>query len=226
MDAKQLGTFIAERRKELGLTQVALAEKLHVTDKAISKWERGVGLPDIHSLEALAEGLEVSVLELMQAKKSEEEKISKVEVEEVLLDTIQLSKTRDKIIKNSGCIILAGFGCISVLLLWLLITSSNSGTIFSVGSIITGLIAWGIPIWQISFARVKRTVIYLLSSLGFAVTSLVIQFLGIEHEVITGDWSAIEDTIHALNIVILLFCAITLLLNIIMIVLSRYKRNI
>ena len=42
MDAKRLGAFIAERRKELGLTQALLAEQLYVTDKAISRWERGV----------------------------------------------------------------------------------------------------------------------------------------------------------------------------------------
>lgn len=41
MDAKRLGAFIAERRKELGLTQVRLAEQIHVTDKAVSRWERG-----------------------------------------------------------------------------------------------------------------------------------------------------------------------------------------
>lgn len=42
MEADKLGTFIAQRRKELGLTQVTLAEKIHVTDKAVSRWERGV----------------------------------------------------------------------------------------------------------------------------------------------------------------------------------------
>ncbi len=44
MDAKTLGSFILSLRKEKGLTQAQLAEKIHVTDKAISKWERGVSL--------------------------------------------------------------------------------------------------------------------------------------------------------------------------------------
>ena len=43
MDAKILGNYIATRRKELGMTQANLAEKIHVTDKAVSRWERGVG---------------------------------------------------------------------------------------------------------------------------------------------------------------------------------------
>lgn len=44
MDAQKLGKFIADQRKGLGLTQADLAEKLHVTDKAISRWERGSSL--------------------------------------------------------------------------------------------------------------------------------------------------------------------------------------
>lgn len=53
MDALETGRFIAQRRKELGLTQKALAQQLHVTDKAVSKWERGAGLPDINTIEPL-----------------------------------------------------------------------------------------------------------------------------------------------------------------------------
>lgn len=68
MDAQKLGSFIATQRKELGLTQSELAEKLHVTDKAISRWERGIGLPDINTIEPLAEALNVSVLEVMKAE--------------------------------------------------------------------------------------------------------------------------------------------------------------
>ena len=47
MDNQKLGIFITELRKEKGLTQAQLAQKLNVTDKAVSKWERGVGFPDI-----------------------------------------------------------------------------------------------------------------------------------------------------------------------------------
>ena len=53
MDAKKLGQFIAEIRKEKEMTQAELASKLHVTDKAVSKWERGLGLPDITALSRL-----------------------------------------------------------------------------------------------------------------------------------------------------------------------------
>jgi|GEM_PF-1268899 len=65
MDHKTIGTFIATRRAQLGLTQSALAEQLHITDKAVSRWERGVGLPDVGNLPALAQALHVSVDELL-----------------------------------------------------------------------------------------------------------------------------------------------------------------
>lgn len=46
MDAKKFGAFIAAMRKEKNMTQMDLARKLQVTDKAVSKWERGLGFPD------------------------------------------------------------------------------------------------------------------------------------------------------------------------------------
>ena len=75
---KTLGTMIAELRKQHGMTQLELAEKMGVTDKAVSKWERDLSCPDINSLPNLAEILGVSVEELMQIKKEAEEPVSKV----------------------------------------------------------------------------------------------------------------------------------------------------
>ena len=73
MDREMLGRFIAQRRKERNMTQRELAEKLHVTDKAVSKWERGVGCPDISLLEPLAETLELSVDQLLTYQTAPEE---------------------------------------------------------------------------------------------------------------------------------------------------------
>ena len=55
MNAEYTGKKIAELRKEKNLTQKELAKKLHVTDKAVSKWERGVNFPDLGLMEALAD---------------------------------------------------------------------------------------------------------------------------------------------------------------------------
>ena len=75
---KTLGTVIAELRKQHGMTQLELAEKMGVSDKAVSKWERDLSCPDINSLPTLAEVLGVSVEELMQTKKDAEAPASKV----------------------------------------------------------------------------------------------------------------------------------------------------
>lgn len=67
MDSKKFGAFIAAQRKAKGLTQKQLADRLSVTDKAVSKWERGLGFPDIKLLEPLSQALDVSILELMRS---------------------------------------------------------------------------------------------------------------------------------------------------------------
>ena len=68
MKKKTLGMMIASLRKENGMTQFELAEKMGVTDKAVSKWERDLSFPDVNSLPKLAEIFHVSVDELMQVK--------------------------------------------------------------------------------------------------------------------------------------------------------------
>lgn len=60
MDAQYTGNQISQLRKQLSLTQRELAEKLHVTDKAVSKWERGINFPDLGLMESLAEALETT----------------------------------------------------------------------------------------------------------------------------------------------------------------------
>lgn len=69
MEAKELGQFIAAIRKEKQITQAELAKRLNVTDKAVSRWERGLGFPDINTLEPLADALGVTLTELMTCKR-------------------------------------------------------------------------------------------------------------------------------------------------------------
>lgn len=71
MDPKKFGAFVALCRKEKNMTQLELAQELKVTDKAVSRWERGKGFPDISLLVPLAEALDITVLELMNSEKRE-----------------------------------------------------------------------------------------------------------------------------------------------------------
>ncbi|MBQ8254515.1 MAG: helix-turn-helix domain-containing protein [Clostridia bacterium] len=68
MDQIKIGRFIAERRKKVNLTQAQLAEKLNITDKAISKWERGKAMPDVSIMLELCGILEISVNELLSGE--------------------------------------------------------------------------------------------------------------------------------------------------------------
>lgn len=68
MNAQDFGAFLAQTRHARGLTQAQLAEQLHITDKAVSRWERGIGLPDISLLEPLAEALGLSLADLMHCR--------------------------------------------------------------------------------------------------------------------------------------------------------------
>ena len=69
MDQIKIGKFIASRRKEQGMTQAALAEKLGISDKAVSKWETGKSMPDSGIMLDLCEILEITVNELLSGEK-------------------------------------------------------------------------------------------------------------------------------------------------------------
>ena len=79
MSNKSIGEMISSLRKEKGMTQNDLAEKMNVTDKAVSKWERNLSCPDVNSIPKLAEVLGTTVEELLNAQsKKENSKISEI----------------------------------------------------------------------------------------------------------------------------------------------------
>ena len=87
MTSKKCGEFISFLRKEKNLTQKQLAEKLNVSDKAISRWETGKGYPDVSSLVALSEFFSVSVNELLAGERIEKAALSEV-AEKNVIDAI------------------------------------------------------------------------------------------------------------------------------------------
>lgn len=91
MDKNTTGRFIAELRKQKGFTQKELAENLMVTDKAISRWETGKGLPDTSLLKPLGDVLGVSVTELLSGKKIEEVDM-KERADNIILEALNYSK--------------------------------------------------------------------------------------------------------------------------------------
>lgn len=100
MDNAKTGRLIAARRRELSLTQKELAEKLHISDRTVSKWERGAGFPDISLLEPLADALGLSVLDLIQGE-TQKQAVTEVTLRDVVrsISLHARKTTRQQIVK-------------------------------------------------------------------------------------------------------------------------------
>ncbi len=110
MNNKKTGEFISALRKELGYSQKDLAEKLNITDKAVSKWETGRSAPDVSMLLPLSEVLEVSVTEILKGERICEEEIHTAS-NEVIVKTLKKSKSKVTVAIVLVLIILIGLIC-------------------------------------------------------------------------------------------------------------------
>ena len=128
MDPKKTGTIISDARKNMNMTQKELADKLYVSDKAVSKWERGLCFPDISVLIPLTEILNISLYDLLRG-----ERMKKSEVEETLKNTISYSNSELKRNKKKytiiSSIIIVGVVILSVLSLIFISKNNDIGGI-------------------------------------------------------------------------------------------------
>ena len=97
MDQIKIGKFIAECRKQKKLTQVQLAEKLNITDKAVSKWERGVAMPDSSIMLELCDIIGINVNELLSGERIVMEN-NEQKNEQLLLDMAKELENKNKTI--------------------------------------------------------------------------------------------------------------------------------
>ena len=138
----KIGKFIAEQRKNNGLTQSQLAEKLFVTDRAVSKWECGKSMPDSSIMLQLCEVLKITVNELLTGEKIDMEKYN----EQAEVNLIEITKQKEEsdrrllnieiVIGLTGTIILIALLFIGIfgykyggLPLWTMITLISIGTV-------------------------------------------------------------------------------------------------
>ena len=137
MEAKQFGQFIAGIRKEKKMPQAELAQQIHVTDKAVSRWERGLGFPDIQTLEPLAQALGITVLELMRSEKKEteeqdqqpeERRYTQGEVAEMLQNAGDISRQQKKQDRNANVIAGIVLAAITVIV-WMTKLASLGGAL-------------------------------------------------------------------------------------------------
>lgn len=127
IDKAKFGTFVAELRKEKGLMQKDLAEKLYVSDKAVSKWERGLSIPDVAILVPLAEILGVTVTELLECRRlPKDEPMDSQQTEEIVKKVIGLSEEEqrkyrpDRLKRGLQLLLCAAVCCVEIWLLTML----------------------------------------------------------------------------------------------------------
>ena len=95
MDQMKIGRFIAERRKQCGYTQMQLAEKLHITDRAVSKWETGRSMPDASIMQALCALLGITLNDLFNGEVIVMEDYKK-KSEELIIEMTRQKEAADK----------------------------------------------------------------------------------------------------------------------------------
>ena len=105
MDLVKIGKYIAGKRKALGMTQKQLAEKLNMSDKSVSKWERGICLPDVSVYMELCEILGISINEFLAGEDIDAENVEKKSEDNI----IQVTKDSKKKQKNLKCILSKDF---------------------------------------------------------------------------------------------------------------------
>lgn len=113
MDNKKFGDFIKELRKEKQLTQKELGEKLNITDKAISKWERGLSFPDIAVLKDLAEFFEIDISELLNGERGKKQEI---DIEKAIQEAIENYKNIEEKKKEKVQKVKKRIGVISIII--------------------------------------------------------------------------------------------------------------
>ncbi|MGN0353435.1 MAG: helix-turn-helix domain-containing protein [Roseburia sp.] len=104
MDQIKIGKFIADERKRKGYTQKQLSEKLEISDKTISKWERGNGFPEVSLLLPLCNELEITVNELLSGERVSEEDYRK-KAEENMVNLVREAQESKKKIILSGMVV-------------------------------------------------------------------------------------------------------------------------
>ena len=178
MDAQKFGTFIAQCRKEKSMTQSELAAKIMVTDKAVSRWERGKGFPDINLLLPLAEALEVSVLELMHSER-QKEKVQLFQDDTIIVHLMENAVEMNKRNKHQDRLITC-IACITMLFVTFFIKFYGYGSIG--GGIVAGAFIAFIPIgFYLLISNRKditgRKIYTIFTVLGICLTLALLSFL-------------------------------------------------
>ena len=129
MDPQKTGKLIARQRKEKGLTQKELGRRLHVSDRAVSKWERGLNLPDAALFEPLCRELEITVTELLRGEREEP---TPDQLEQTVCDAIALAGEKERRARRNMRSVL-GLLAVNLCLVWLVLAPFLPGLLWGAG---------------------------------------------------------------------------------------------
>ena len=216
MDQQKTGALIAGERKRLGLTQRQLAENLNISDRTVSKWERGSGFPDVSLLEPLSSALGLTPLDLLRGERAAE-----VTPEEAVRETLETLETcRRTRERDRTALVLKG------LFLAVLLALLPAGGAGSLRSLVLGLLAWGIPVAAAS-NRLGRHVggrfpVWSMACCGGALLS---ELLVVRSRCLRGDWPGVADTIGAVCLAGTVLLAVSAALNVLALALRALDKE-
>lgn len=234
MDTRYTGGKIAELRKEKGLTQKDIAEKLHVSVSAVSKWERGLNFPDLSLMEPLAQILGITVSELLGLENEPTEQI----IRDITEISVNEKAASEKSFRKNLCVaaVTAAVFIAASLIVYIFVTNNDimrtmfelGGTgFFNLSALILGLTAWGLAIAGI-FCRKKehRRKYCSLASFICCAAALFIPTL-VTYLIMRFEYSAtVEDTIGAYCFAAAILLIGTVSFNICSVIIHRKKSQI
>ena len=186
MDPEKFGAFVALCRKEKNMTQLELAQELKVTDKAVSRWERGKGFPDISLLVPLAEALDITVLKLMNSERREKrmEDFSEENIKDMVIHVAAIEK------KNQRDDRLITWIPVPVALITAFLTRFTGHGSLLAGLLLGGLTALAV-VGQVLFVlgrkdNTSRKAYGILMLLGTGVTLVFLYLMGISTLLLLG----------------------------------------
>ena len=191
LDQEKTGKYIAEKRKQLGMTQKQLAEQVGITDKAVSKWERGKSIPDSAVMEELCEVLNISINEFFSGEDIREEDYSDKAEENirVLIEQSDVQKKRSRVVVIS---LTAGFiGILFGIRAALMYTSDRHNVhlfidypsllfllgIVSVGLVLSGVVEDFVKAFSICFGKKQTGGEQIRKSVRAVKTAFILNFL-------------------------------------------------
>lgn len=149
MDQNKIAEYIVKKRKEKNLTQKDIAQTLHISISAVSKWERGLSYPDITLLEPLANVLDTSIIEILKGEDMDND-LSKYEAHDLIKELVSLNRMKEykkKTLMSDVFYIIVLFIFVTVIICLYFFQLIDTDKIFII-IVLTGLLFLGILIFK------------------------------------------------------------------------------